>query len=183
MNTCRTSRQNSAGVSQTAGTFRRCLASANLGDRSFIYYPFLLIALLTASVSAGNQSYFQPLLISQGISFSFVLGCAIMLWRAGAAARAAAKQKLTEEINSAKENRAKDDLIGVDARKDVDDKNRDPKQLEILLNWIDQLREGAFRRFSEQPLVRAVFLPVLTPLVAPIVIDLIKELLEKMILG
>ena len=122
----------------------------------------------------------------QGISLSFVVGYAIMLWRAAASARTTAKQKLTNAISSAKDHRAKDDDAGAAAArkdKDVGDGNRYAEQLETLLSRVDQIREGAFSRLSEQPLVRAVLMPLLSIIGAPVLNDMVEQIIRMVILG
>jgi hypothetical protein len=113
---------------------------------SLIYYPFVLKALLIVSRSTVFANYAPSLtiLIAQGISLSVVFGCAIMLCLAAKAARDTAKQNLTD---------------GIIRAKDWDDNNRCAEQLETLLSRVDQLKEGAFSPFSQQPLVKAVLLP------------------------
>ena len=51
-----------------------------------------------------------------------------------------------------------------------------------VLNWIDQLREGAFRPFWEQPLATAVLLP-LGSLCWSAVTELVKPLIEDVLLA
>ncbi|QBR72208.1 hypothetical protein CU048_14050 [Beijerinckiaceae bacterium] len=45
-------------------------------------------------------------------------------------------------------------------QKDIDDNPRYAEQLETLLRRVEQLRDGAFGPFTQQPLVRAVILPM-----------------------
>jgi hypothetical protein len=113
---------------------------------SLIYYPFVLIALLIVSRSTvfANYAPSPAILIAQGISLCVVFSCAIMLCLAAKTARDVAKQNLTD---------------GVIRAKDGDDNNRCAEQLETLLSRVNQLKEGAFSPFSQQPLVRAVLLP------------------------
>jgi hypothetical protein len=114
---------------------------------SLIYYPFVLIALLIVSRSRVFADYPPSLtiLIAQGISLSVVFGCAFMLWWSAKAARDTAKQHLTDGIIRAKDKEGNVYLAG---------------QLEALLNRVDQLNDGAFRPFSQQPLVRALLFPL-----------------------
>jgi hypothetical protein len=46
------------------------------------------------------------------------------------------------------------------AAKKLDDGGRRAGQLETLLRRVDELRDGAFSPFSQQPLVRAMLLPL-----------------------
>ena len=79
------------------------------------------------------------------MSVFLVTGCAIALWRAAEVARGITKQNL------------KDEIIRVKYLEKGDGPSAN--QLESVLNRVDQLKEGAFRPFSEQPLIRAVLLP------------------------
>jgi hypothetical protein len=112
-----------------------------------IYYPFVIMALLILSGSTMfGRSGPTPALIAQGISIFFVVGGAIALWWAAEVTRDTVRQNL---------------IVRVERDKDLD--GNDPiadKQLEGILNRIDQLKEGAFRPFLEQPVVRAVLLPL-----------------------
>jgi hypothetical protein len=131
-----------------------------------IYYPFFLMALLVASLSTAFASYaWHPeILIMQGISLSFVLGFAITLWRAAEAARKTARKNLKSLI------------AGIVSAQDKPGKD---EQLKVLLNTIDQMREGAFSHVSEQPLVRAVFLPLISAIGAPVLTDLVEHLIKN----
>lgn len=130
---------------------------------SLIYYPFVLIALLVVSRSTVFANYAPCLtnLVAAGISLSVVYGCAIMLWWAATAARDAAKQNLTDGIIAARGHCPKVADKSSDAtQKDLDDNPRYAEQLETLWSRVDQMRDGAFSPFSQQPLVRAVLLPL-----------------------
>jgi hypothetical protein len=117
---------------------------------SLIYFPFVLIALLIVSRSTVFANYppCLTILIAQGISLCVVFGCAIMLWWAATAARDTAKQKLADGVIFARGHYA-------NARG-----HYAAEQLETLSSRVDQLKEGAFSPFSQQPLVRAVLLPL-----------------------
>jgi hypothetical protein len=130
---------------------------------SLIYYPFVLIALLIVSRSAVFANYAPSLanLVAQGISLSVVFGCAIILWWAAKAARDTAKQNLTDGIIAARGHSPKVADKSSDAtQNDSDDNPRYAKQLETLWIRVDQLNDGAFRPFSQQPLVRALLWPL-----------------------
>jgi hypothetical protein len=117
---------------------------------SLIYYPFILIALviLTRSTVFANYNPNLKILLFQGICLIIVFGCALALCWAAQSMRNAAKEKLLDEIMSAKGQHLKDLHQG-----------GAPEQLEALLIRIDDLREGAFSPLSQQPLVRALLLP------------------------
>jgi hypothetical protein len=130
---------------------------------SLIYYPFVLIALLIVSRSTVFANYAPCLtnLIAAGISLSVVFGCAIMLWWAATAARDTAKQNLTDGIIAARGHSPKvADKCGDATQTDSDDNLNYPEQLETLWSRVDQLKDGAFRPFSQQPLVRAMLWPL-----------------------
>ena len=119
---------------------------------TLVYYPFILIALLIVSRSTAIANYPPNLaiVVIQGISLTIVFGCAIALCLAAQAVRGTAKKKLTDGIVCAKGPRAKN----------FDEGGRRAGQLETLLVRVDGLREGAFSPLSQQPLVRALLLPL-----------------------
>jgi hypothetical protein len=95
--------------------------------------------------------------MAQGIALSVVFGCAIMLCWTAEAERDRAKQNLTYWIICAKGHCAKvGGKSSAATQKDSDDNSRYAEQLETLLSRVDQLKEGAFSHFSQQPLVRAL---------------------------
>jgi hypothetical protein len=129
---------------------------------SLIYYPFVLIALLVVSRSTVFANYAPCLtnLVAAGISLSVVYGCAIMLWWAAKAARDTAKQNLTDGIIAARGRSPKvADKSGDATQLGSDSNPRYAEQLESLWSRVDQLKDGAFRPFSQQPLVRALLWP------------------------
>jgi hypothetical protein len=152
----------------------RCIAK-------LIYYPFWLIALsiLAGSTLFSNYTPNPSILIAQGISFAIVLGCAIYLWRASEALRTTARENLTVAINS-----AKIDCIGIDQagsaeeRKDFRAKVRTVAQLETLLSKVNELKEGAFRPLSQQPLAKAALLPLGSIGVA-VLTDVLEQLIKN----
>jgi hypothetical protein len=112
-----------------------------------IYFPFVLIAVLIVSRSTVFANYAPSLtiLIAQGLSLAVVFGCAIGLWWAARATRNTAKQNLTDAIIRAKDSEGNAFFA---------------EQLEALLSRVDRLNYGAFSPFTQQPLVRAVLLPL-----------------------
>jgi hypothetical protein len=119
---------------------------------TLIYYPFILIALLLVSRSTVFANFTPNLTILAffGTCLTIVFGCAIALCLAAQAVRSAAKQKLTDGVICAKGPCATES----------DDGGRRAGQLEALLVRVDGLREGAFSPLSQQPLVRALLLPL-----------------------
>ena len=114
---------------------------------NLIYYPFWVIAVLILSRSTVFANYAPSLaiIISQAISLMVVFGCAFLLRQAAEMARETAKRKLT---------------AGIVQAKGLEDGGRCAGQLETLLVRIEGLREGAFSPVSQQPLVRAMLLPL-----------------------
>jgi hypothetical protein len=114
---------------------------------NLIYYPFVVIALLIVSRSNvfANYSLSPAILISQLISLLVAFCCAILLRQTAEAARETAKWKL---------------MAGIVKAKGLDDDGRTAGQLETLLSRVDGLHEGAFSPFSQQPVVRALLLPL-----------------------
>jgi hypothetical protein len=113
-----------------------------------IYFPFVqIIALLIVSRSTVFANYAPSLtiFIAQGIGLSVVFGCAIVLWWAARAARNTAKQNLTDGIIRAKDSEGNVYIA---------------EQLETLLSRVDRLNYGAFGPFTQQPLIKAVLLPL-----------------------
>jgi hypothetical protein len=113
---------------------------------TLIYYPFVILALFVASRSPlfANYAPSMPDLIVTGLGVLVVIGCAVALHRSAEASRDQARRRLNEKI--------------VAARKSEDSGRAG--QLEMLLRRVEELRDGAFSPFSQQPLVRALLLPL-----------------------
>ena len=114
---------------------------------TFIYYPFLIIALMVVSRSRlfANYALSVPDVITMGIALLIVSGCAIALRLSAEALRARALRRLNDRIMAVRQSQDGDRLAG---------------QLELLSRRIEELRDGAFTPFSQQPLVRAMLLPL-----------------------
>jgi hypothetical protein len=108
-----------------------------------IHYPFVVIGLTILSTSTV-VSRFQPnlpFLIIQGVGLIVVTGCAVALRMAAESERDAVKSRLWDEIwNETCELRA--------------------AELRNLLSRVESLREGAFRPWSQQPVVQALLWPL-----------------------
>ncbi|MCI0735469.1 MAG: hypothetical protein L0Y50_04245, partial [Beijerinckiaceae bacterium] len=130
---------------------------------SLIYYPFVLIALLIVTRSTVFAS-FPPnpsSLIALAISLCVVFSCAIMLCWEAKAVRDTAKRNLMTAIIAANGHRATVPAGGQGGvRKDSGGSGHYAAQLESLLRQVDQMTEGAFSPFSQQPLVRAMLWPL-----------------------
>jgi hypothetical protein len=114
---------------------------------TLFYYPFLIIALIIVSRSAlfANYAPSIPDLVSMGIGLLVVTACAVALRWSAEESRAKARRRLNEQIILARH---------------LNDEGRRAGQLETLLGRVEELREGAFSPFSQQPLVRAMLLPL-----------------------
>jgi hypothetical protein len=112
-----------------------------------IYFPFLALALLIASRSQLFDAFSTPwtLVIAQAISLAVVIGSVLALRSAAEDARTVACEHLTSKIIAAK-------------RRD----EKTASQLEMMLNQIENLKEGAFAPLSSQPFVKALLLPLLS---------------------
>ena len=74
-----------------------------------------------------------------------VTASAILLRRSAEAARETARRKLRDQIAEARS---------------LPDGGQFASQLELLLRRVEDLREGAFSPYSQQPVVRAMLLPL-----------------------
>ena len=112
---------------------------------NLIYYPFVLLAIMILSRSTvfANFAPSAVIILTHGISLFIIFACALMVWLAAKSARDIAKERLTDGVISAK--RSADAHFA--------------KQLQILLNRVDQLKDGAFSPISQQPLFRALLFP------------------------
>jgi hypothetical protein len=111
-----------------------------------IYSPFLIIALLLVSGSRlfANYGVSIPDLVTIGVGVLIVTGCAVALRWSAEASRAKARRRINGRL--------------MVARKSSDDGLAD--QLEMLLRRVEELHDGAFSPFSQQPVVRAMVLPL-----------------------
>lgn len=120
----------------------RCVAT-------LIYYPFIALSLLILARSSFFDDWYAPkaLYVVVGVSVAIVLGCALALRRGAEASRRHALTRMREAILRSKGDSGQGLLVG---------------QLEALRERIERLREGAFAPYSQQPLLKALLLPVLT---------------------
>ena len=112
-----------------------------------LYGPFLIIALIVVSHSPvlANYGRSPPDVITMAVAVLIVTACAVALRLSAETTRAEALRRLTERLMI-----AKGESSGA----------QPANQLELLLRRIEELREGAFSPFSQQPLVRAMLLPL-----------------------
>jgi hypothetical protein len=114
---------------------------------TLLYWPFLIIALIVVSHSPVLANYGRsiPDLVTMAVAVLIVTICGVALRLSAEATRAEARRRLTERLMI-----AKGESSGAQTT----------SQLELLLRRIEELREGAFSPFSQQPLVRAMLLPL-----------------------
>lgn len=116
---------------------------------SLVCYPFLAVALSLLAHSAWLSAYpGSPLIaIAEGVGLFVIFCCAWSLRWAAERARHRAERKFADEIVKMSEKPAEP---GKWSR----------SQLEALLARIRALDEGAFSPLLEQPIVRALLLPI-----------------------
>jgi hypothetical protein len=112
-----------------------------------LYWPFLIIALIVVSHSPALAKYGRsiPDVITLAVAVLIVTACAVALRLSAEATRAEARHRLTGRLMIAKGQNSGAQSAG---------------QLELLLRRIEELHEGAFSPFSQQPVVRAMLLPL-----------------------
>jgi hypothetical protein len=113
---------------------------------SLIWYPFGVIALMIVSRSTvfANFPLSVPIIITQGVSFAIVFGCAFLLNGVAEDARDLAAKGLSDEIDKAKGRpRAQNGPL-----------------LEHMLGRVQTIQEGSFRPFLKQPVIGAILLPI-----------------------
>jgi hypothetical protein len=112
-----------------------------------IYYPFFILALLIVSRTRFFANYEPgvPYLVTMGVAALIVTACPVMLRLSAQASRAKARRRLNNMLIVARS---------------LKDEGRFAAQLETLLHRVDELSEGAFSPFSQQPVVRAMLLPL-----------------------
>ena len=114
---------------------------------ALVYYPFIVLSLLLLARSSFFDDWYTPpsTAVLATLSFAIVLGCAFALRRAAEASRRHALAQMQDAVLRAK---AQGGVL-------VD-------QLETLSTRMRDLREGAFAPYSQQPLLKAVLLPLMT---------------------
>jgi hypothetical protein len=114
---------------------------------TLIYFPFVILALLVVSRSPLFANYHVniPDVVTISLAFLIVIGCAIALRQSAEASRAYARRQLADQLIVAR---------------NANDGGRLAAQLELLLKRVEELHEGAFSPLSQQPLVRAMLLPL-----------------------
>lgn len=137
-----------------------------------IYYPFIVLSLLLLSRSPVFDNWRMPPAVTfmAAVSIGVALGCAVALRRAAESSRALALQEFRHELvrvssaASAPVTRPVPWFAFWRPRPAISapEMNCTPEQLKLLMTQIENLREGAFAPFSQQPLLKAVLLPFAT---------------------
>jgi hypothetical protein len=111
-----------------------------------LYGPFLIIALIVVSRSPVLANYGRsiPDIITMAVAVLAVTACGVALRLSAETTRTEARRRLTERLIIAKGN----------------GHAQLANQLELVLRRIEELRDGAFSPFSQQPVVRAMLLPL-----------------------
>ena len=114
---------------------------------TLLYGPFLIIALIVISGSPVLANYGRciPYIITMAVAVLIVTACGVALRLSAETTRTEARRRLTERLFIAKGQNSGE---------------QSASQLELLLRRIEELREGAFSPFSQQPVVRAMLLPL-----------------------
>jgi hypothetical protein len=107
-----------------------------------IYYPYVVISLVVIARHPVFDNWPMPLalMIILGVGLLIVTACALMLRSAAERARRRAIWQLTN------------DLLRADPRT--------ASQIEVLIGQIGKYDTGSFASYREQPLLRAVMLPL-----------------------
>ena len=121
---------------------RRTQAVARL-----VYYPFIVIALMVLSRSSLFDNWTTPfgLVIVVTFSVAIVMACAILLRLAAERLRRRAIWRLTNTRMKLKAKGGDDRVV---------------EQIEVMITQIRAFDTGAFAPYSQQPIVRAVLLPL-----------------------
>ncbi|SFM16323.1 hypothetical protein [Variovorax sp. OV329] len=149
-----------------------------------IYFPFIVLSLFLVSRSAAFDDWYMPMtgIVLAVLGAGVALACAVALRYAAEASRRFAMERLRDEItqvsgearaaaspaaaagsSSAAGNQATAAPEPADPPGHV--RPADPPkaaQLTLLLQRMDNLHEGAFAPFWQQPLLKAVLLPFAT---------------------
>jgi hypothetical protein len=113
-----------------------------------VYYPFIILALMVVARSPLFDYWHTPigLMLIFVLGFALAIACAIVLQRAAERARDVALERMTRYLAHAKAQE-------VAARAPV-------AEIGMLIDEVNNLRSGAFLPFMQQPLVRAIMVPV-----------------------
>jgi hypothetical protein len=135
-----------------------------------IYFPFVALSLFLVSRSAAFDDWYMPTtgIVLAVLGAGAALGCAVALRYAAEASRRHAMDRLRDEITRVSVDSPRTDPSLAPSSPDdppghVPPPNPPkPAQLNLLLSRMDNLNEGAFAPFWQQPLLKAVLLPFAT---------------------
>ncbi|HEV7800151.1 MAG TPA: hypothetical protein VGP15_03660, partial [Burkholderiales bacterium] len=124
----------------------RLIAERTAAISSLVYYPLLVMIVLLFARSTLFDMWHWPagLVVPLVISVIILFACYIALRRQAEAARSIALAKVARRLLVAKGQGAASGTLA--------------SQLELMHNNIDQIREGAFALFTQQPLVKALLI-------------------------
>jgi cbb3-type cytochrome oxidase subunit 3 len=114
---------------------------------TLIYFPFIIVALVIISRSRlfANYAPSLPEILVMALALLIVAVSAIALRQAAEASRAKAHRRLNDQIMLSKRSSGGE---------------RRAAQLELLSHRVEELHDGALTPFSQQPLLRAMLLPL-----------------------
>ena len=113
-----------------------------------VYYPFVVLVLLIVARSSLFDQWYLPYGLAAvfALSLLFTIAVAIQLRRSAEHARAISLQRLFRLRLQHLGTRKTSDAV--------------QKQTEAIIAEISAIRTGAFRPFTEQPLVQAILIPL-----------------------
>jgi hypothetical protein len=125
------------------------MAEHTLAIQRLIYFPFIILFLVIVSRSTLIDNWRTPvgLFIILSINLAYAVSCAYFLRNAVEDARQKAINKLTGKLINAKGCHDENSKCVV-------------SQLETLIESIKSMRAGVFSPFTQQPLVRAILVPL-----------------------
>lgn len=134
-----------------------------------IYFPFIVLSLFLVSRSAAFDDWYMPAtgIVLAVLGATVALACAVALRYAAEASRRYAMERLRDEITRVNAEAPQPAAPAADTADDPPGHMRPPDppkpaQLSLLLSRMDNLGEGAFAPFWQQPLLKAVLLPFAT---------------------
>src|ERR1700722_5966343 len=114
---------------------------------TLIYFPFIIVALVIVSRSGlfANYAPSLPEILVMALGLLVVTGSAIALRQAAEESRRKAHRRLNDQIMRARQSQTGEHRA---------------TQLELLSHRVEELNEGALTPFTQQPLLRAMLLPL-----------------------
>jgi hypothetical protein len=114
---------------------------------ALIYLPFIIVALVIISRSRffANYAPSVPEMLVMAVALLIVTASAVALRLSAEASRAKVHRRINDQIMLARQSPAGEHRAA---------------QLELLSRRVDELNEGALTPFSQQPLLRAMLLPL-----------------------